>query len=80
MEGPNPHDPGGSADSGGRRPAGFYNLDSNQSNTSVFEDVEMAQDEVAPTSLLVQLPKQHVLLMLGKTTAVFRAYCREPPV
>lgn len=41
------------ADEGGSRPpAGLYRLDSNQSSTSIFEDVEMAHDEVCLLSTL----------------------------
>ena len=31
---------------GSHAPGGLYRLDSNQSSTSIFEDVEMAHDEV----------------------------------
>lgn len=33
--------------------AGFYRLDANQSNASIFEDVEMAHDEVRKSLLFL---------------------------
>jgi hypothetical protein len=40
----------GDADSGDEGSPGLYRLDSNQSRPSVFEDVEMAHDEVCQFS------------------------------
>lgn len=67
---------------GSRPPGGLYRLDSNQSSTSIFEDVEMAHDELYSGPMAESLPTSISAFnhrrMRSDSTASFAYYPDEP--